>query len=361
VQAIKVPVVHPPLAFVLSTMAGHLFGYEAALAIDAQARPLREARGAIESAISSPGAGGLRADGDRLLRGLRPTLEAAAGRFFDGLRAGAYDGHLEASTAVRLASLFRYALGITPLEAYQVEYGKIGTPAVVVDDLIVALTRGIEELTRPIDAIKHQAKTVTVGISRSDETLLQVPLVMAVMAAGAPRDSLSYKTLRTLAALDPAVEEVTGWIRYRIEGDPATDDEVSVYVVDRGGIAAEITSRTDRDPILRGTKHTVAIQRELLVFRGRRDNRTLIAIPETKDNHCTGITQLHVRFDDRLPVATSRGVLSGYRNRYAALKDAVTEVEPSVREDLLGELPVVDLLTEPVHVLADRWRAAPNP
>jgi glucosamine--fructose-6-phosphate aminotransferase (isomerizing) len=361
VQAIKVPAVHPPLAFVLSTMAGHLFGYEAALAIDAQARPLREARGAIEFAISSPGAGGLRADGDRLLRGLRPTLEAAAARFFDGLRAGAYDGHLEASTAVRLASLFRYALGITPLEAYQVEYGKIGTPAVVVDDLIVALTRGIEELTRPIDAIKHQAKTVTVGISRSDETLLQVPLVMAVMAAGAPRDALSYKTLRTLAALDPAVEEVTGWIRYRIEGDPATDDEVSVYVVDRGGIAAEITSRTDRDPILRGTKHTVAIQRELLVFRGRRDNRTLIAIPETKDNHCTGITQLHVRFEDRLPVSTSRGVLSGYRNRYAALKDAVTEVEPSFREDLLGELPVVDLLTEPVHVLADRWRAAPNP
>ena len=361
VQAIKVPSVHPQLAFVLSTMAGHLFGYEAALAIDAQARPLREARGAIETAISAPGASGLRADGDRLLRGLRPTLEAAAAKFFDGLRAGSYDGHLEASTAVRLASLFRYGLGVTPLEAYQVEYGKIGTPAVVVDDLIVALTRGIEELTRPIDAIKHQAKTVTVGISRSDETLLQVPLAMAVMAAGAPRDALSYKTLRTLAALDPAVEEVTGWIRYRIEGDPATDDEVSVYVVDRGGIAAEITSRIERDPILRGTKHTVAIERELLVFRGRRDNRTLIAIPETKDNHCTGITQLHVRFEDRLPVAASRSVLRGYRNRYAALKDAVTEVEPSFREDLLGELAVVDLLTEPVHVLADRWRAAPSP
>jgi glucosamine--fructose-6-phosphate aminotransferase (isomerizing) len=359
VQAIKVPVVHPQLAFVLSTRAGHLFGYEAALAIDAQARPLREARGAIEVAISAPGAGGLRADGDRLLRRLRPTFETVAARFFDGLRAGAYDGHLEASTAVRLASLFRYALAITPLDAYQMEYGRIGTPAVVVDDLMVALTRGIEELTRPIDAIKHQAKTVTVGISRSDETLLQVPLAMAVMAAGAPRDALSYKTLRTLAHLDPAVEEVTGWIRYRIEGDPTTDDEVSVSVVDRGGIAAEIPSRIERDPVLRGTKHTVAIERELLVFRGRRDGRTLIAIPETKDNHCTGITQLHVRFEDRLSTAAARGVLQGYRNRYAALKDAVTETEPSFREDLLGELSVVDLLTSPVHVLADLWRAAP--
>jgi len=97
------------------------------------------------------------------------------------------------------------------------------------------------------------------------------------------------------------------------------------------------------------------------VFRGRRDNRTLIAIPETKDNHCTGITQLHVRFEDKLSVAVSRGVLRGYRNRYAALKDAVTEVEPSFREDLLGEIGVAELLTEPVHVLADRWRAAPSP
>ena len=35
---IEVPAVHPALAFVLSAMAGHLFGYEAALAIDAQAR-----------------------------------------------------------------------------------------------------------------------------------------------------------------------------------------------------------------------------------------------------------------------------------------------------------------------------------
>src|SRR4051794_29111256 len=135
-QAIKVPATHPDLAFVLAAMAGHLFGYEAALAIDGQARPLREARAAIEAAISTPS---LRTDGDRMLRHLRPRFEPIAARFFDGLRAQTYDGPLEASTAVRLASLFRYAVGVTPLEGYQVEHGKIGTPAVVVDDLTAAL------------------------------------------------------------------------------------------------------------------------------------------------------------------------------------------------------------------------------
>ena len=158
-ETIEVPVVHPALAFVLSAMVGHLFGYEAALAIDASARPLREARAAIEVGRHR------RADATPTLafRRLRAQLEPLSDRFFAGLRNGGYDGSLEAGTAVRVASLLRYATGIVPLDAYQVEYGKVGTPSVVVEDLTAALTEGIEQLTRPVDAIKHQAKTVTVG------------------------------------------------------------------------------------------------------------------------------------------------------------------------------------------------------
>ncbi|HMC53112.1 MAG TPA: SIS domain-containing protein, partial [Acidimicrobiales bacterium] len=51
-HTVSVPPAHPRLAFLLATMAGHLFGYEAALSIDAQARPLREARAAIEAAAA---------------------------------------------------------------------------------------------------------------------------------------------------------------------------------------------------------------------------------------------------------------------------------------------------------------------
>ena len=137
---------------------------------------------------------------------------------------------------------------MVPLDAYQLEQGKVGTPAVVIDDLTAALTQAIEELTRPVDAIKHQAKTVTVGISRTDETLLQVPLVREVIAAGAPRDRLSYRTLRTLADLDPAIEDVVGYTRYRIEGPVDAEGTATITVVDRGGIARDLPSRTDRRP-----------------------------------------------------------------------------------------------------------------
>jgi glutamine---fructose-6-phosphate transaminase (isomerizing) len=349
-ETIEVPIVHPALAFVLSAMVGHLFGYEAALAIDASARPLREARAAIEAVVTSGGR-----DADASFRRLRSQLEPLTSQFFDGLRSGGYDGSLEAGTAVRVASMLRYATGIVPLDAYQVEYGKVGTPSVVVEDLTAALTEGIEQLTRPVDAIKHQAKTVTVGISRADETLLQVGLVQELLAAGVARDNLSYRALRSVVALDRAVAQVTGFTRYRIEGD-VERDAATISVVDRGGLGAQIRSRTDDDPRLRGTKQLVAIEREVTVARGRSDDRTLVFVPEVKGNQTVGLTLLHVQFVDRLEPAAARAVLQGYRNRYASLKGAVTETEVTFDDTRLAEIDVADLLTTPVYVLADRWR-----
>ena len=346
---IFVPDAHPALAFVLATMAGHLFSYEAALAIDEQALPLRQARAAVERVTAASPSGA------ELAERLAAEVAPAAAAFRRQLAAGRYDGVLAPSTALHLATLFRYADGTAPLDGYQAEVGRMGTPWAVVEDLTVALTAAIDELTRPVDAIKHQAKTVTVGISRADEALLTVPLVRRLLEAGAPRERLAYASLRALADLDPAVAEVTGYTRYRIDGDPG--GEATITVVGKGGIAQRIPSRTERDPRLRGTKQLVALERQVLAARGRSDGRTVVIVPEVQGNRTTGLTLLHVAFCDTLPAARMRRVLEGYRGRLAQLRSAVTETEPTFDESLLGELPVVDLLTEPVDALADRWRA----
>jgi glucosamine--fructose-6-phosphate aminotransferase (isomerizing) len=343
---LAVPPVHDALGFVLSAMVGHLFGYEAALAIDAQARPLRELRAAIEAVVS--------AHAPDVLESLAAELAAPASRFLEGLRAGGYDGHLEASTALEISSVLRYARGQLPLDAYEVDFGRIGTPSVVLDDLTSALTKGIDELTRPVDAIKHQAKTVTVGISRSEDALLESDLVQAVLEAGTPRDRLGYRSLRTLAALDPAVASVDGFTRYAVHGDVAAG-AATVEVVDKGGVAAGLRSRTEQDPRLRGTKNRAARQRQVTAARGG-DGRTIVIVPETKGNEVTGITLLQVQFHDRVPAEVAVAVLEGYQTRFAALRDAVTEIEPTFRDEVLADVPVVDLLVEPVHVLAERWR-----
>lgn len=343
-DVIAVPETHAQLAFVLSTVVGHLFGYEAALAIDDSARPMRETRAVIESYIG--------ATDDDWFRSFSRSVQAPAQRFFEMLRSGTYNGHLEASTAAKLSSMYRFATGATRFESYQIEFGKVGTPGVVVEDLAAVLTDAIDELTRPIDAIKHQAKTVTVGISRADESLLQSELIRDLLDTGCPRDRLSYRTLRTLAAVAPAVAETIGFTRYRVEGDPLTGGQI--FVKDRGGVAAGITSRVDRDPTLRGTKHRVAVERSPIVTVGS-DGRTVLLVPEVKDGETTGVTLCHLRLNEGLGAATARSILQGYRDRYRQLVDVVTEKVPTFRDDLLADVPTVDLLTAPISDVADRW------
>jgi glutamine---fructose-6-phosphate transaminase (isomerizing) len=159
-----------------------------------------------------------------------------------------------------------------------------------------------------------------------------------------------------MVALDPAVDAVVGWTRYRVDGDPGTPG-ATIQVVDAGGIARDIPSRTVENPTLRGTKHRAASEREVTVVQGRADGRTLIVVPEIKANQAIGLTLLHVRFRDRLEPDVARRVLEGYRDRYEAIADQVTEVEPVMRDEVLGTIGVVELLTEPVVQLAERWRS----
>jgi glucosamine--fructose-6-phosphate aminotransferase (isomerizing) len=355
---VTVPAVHPDLAFVLSTVAGHLFGYEAALAIDALALPLRSARAAIERAAAP--ASPVAADapgGDDLLGRVRGEVAAPLAEFRRRLAAGDYDGVLAASVAARLAAAVRYADGSAPLEAYTLDFGRPGTPGVVVEDLAGALTAAIDELTRPVDAIKHQAKTVTVGTSRADETLLTIPLVRRLLALGVSRERVGYGTLQALAALDPAVAEVTGATRYALRGDPAGDD-AELAVLAKTGVAEGLTSRAETDPRLRGTKRLVALERQVLAARGASDGRTVVFVPEVSGVRTTGLTLLHVRFRDRLDPAQARRTLDGYRGRLAKLTGAVTETEPRFDDRRLADLPVEALLTEPVEQLAAHWRSA---
>ncbi len=351
VDVIRVPPVDPALGFVLSAMAGHLFGYEAALAIDAQAVPLREMRAAIETVASSPDP-----PLDPLER-LRPLLQNPSGRFLAEVSEGRYDGTLNASTAIRLTGLLRHTAGPGPLEDYELEMGDMVTPAALIEDLTLALTRAIEELTRPIDAIKHQAKTVTVGISRSEEALYGSRLVRAVLDAGAPRSAVGYRALRSLAGLEPAVQGVIGSTSYRID-DSMADGQATITMMAKSGVASQIPSRADHGPVpLRGTKHRAASLREVLVATGH-DGRSVILIPEVRPGQVTGMTLLHVEFARRLPSEAARAVLASYLDRLDALVDAVTETEPSFDEAILADVAVIDLLTQPVRLLADRWRSA---
>jgi len=353
-DVISVPSTHPYLAFVLATMAGHLFGYEAACSIDNQAQPLRIAHAVIERLTNDRLTEQSTLPNDEVFNHLREDIRKVSNFFFDELRNGRLNGHLEASTSVRLASLLRYSLGEIPLDLYQIEFGRVGTPSLVIDELAKALVLAIEELTRPVDAIKHQAKTVTVGISRSDENLLDVSLVKRVLEAGTSRDCISYETLKLLVSLDIAIDEVTGYTRYRISGSDAGNPTLTI--VDRDGVSVGIQSRVEKDLELRGTKHRVATSKKVLLTKGLRDERTILLIPEVKDGETTGINLLHISLSENLSIEEIRTVLNGYHNRYEAIQDAVRETEPSFRDDFLSEQSIEELLIDSVDSVAEKLR-----
>ena len=344
---IEVPAVAPELSFVLATVVGHLFGYHAALAIDDLARPLRVIRTAVESLL---GAGMHPRPVARLRELAAPEIEAVRERLADG----SYDGNLRTGRAVRLA------VALDRLSAVGASDVEDADAVALLEALRRALAPAIDDLTRHIDTIKHQAKTVTVGISRHDQTLGRMSLATALLEAGAPEESISSEDQRTMSALDPFVDQVLGYVRYQLwrGGDgPAPGDAATIRVLRAGGLCRDLQSRTVRQPLLKGTKYAVAVEGRLLAARGRTDGRVFIGVPEWSDREVSAINLIHVRFRERAGASELRRLLSGYRERYSGLRDQVLKRAPDFDDRLLAELPVEDLLIDPVSQLAERWRS----
>ena len=231
-------------------------------------------------------------------------------RYFDGLRAGDYDGHLEASTAVRLASLWRYALGISPLEAYQLEYGKVGTPGVVLEDLVGALTQR-HRRAHP-SRRRHQAPGQD-GHGRHLPQRRDAPPGSAGQAG--PGRRAPPATASATRPCAPSPRSSPSWRRCSATpGTPSTATSTRPATTTppwswstAAASAGSSRSRTADDPELRGTKRWVAVERTVLVARGRSDGRTVIIVPEVKDGEPTGLTLLHVRLADGPVAARAAG------------------------------------------------------
>jgi hypothetical protein len=100
------------------------------------------------------------------------------------------------------------------------------------------------------------------------------------------------------------------------------------------------------------------MEKRVLVAVGRNDQRPIVLVPEIAHGACTGIVLLHTDFRGDLDSSGVRSVLSGYRNRYALIRDALIEANVEFRDDDLTKIGVLPLLTEPVLVLADKLAAA---
>lgn len=332
---VRVPVTHPLLAWLVGTVAGHLLSYETALAIDELAQPLREA---VEILGGADGSTAKAADrGADAVRHVTPALHRMMG--------GGYDGVLPASLLGRLYVLCGVVEGRVPASASADLAGADLDPQVVLDALQELCELAVEELGRPIDTIKHQAKTVTVGTSRSGVDLPVSPLLESVLGSGVDRNRLPFAVQTSLNALSDVVT-VLGTTRYRVA-------ERTLAVVERTGSSVGVASRTESDPTLRGTKKLVASEQQVLMTRGLKDGRLVVFVPEVVEGRTAGLLLLHVELAAAVDGETAFKALRAFRHRHDEVVAAVTETLPAFPVAALASVPLEDLLTGPVGKVAE--------
>ena len=305
---VPLPPAPPRLAMLAHVMAGHLFAYHAARAIDEGARFVSRIRARVVEGMVGGGGASLQ---DAIEDGARQAAERMArGRFDAALGAG------------RAADL------VLRLQAGAVE------------PLIASLTDAVRELERPVDAIRHQAKIVTVGTSRTAERPAGV-LFDALAEAGVAPDDAPDAAVAALRAVQPAVARVEGWAIYRVEGlagDGEPTDATRIAVERRGGVSSRMPSRAEGGAPLKGTKRGVVGSRRAFIGIGTKDGRTVVILPLLDARlHCTAVALLHAEFREDLPVEAKVALL-GHR-RLEEIVNGVSETDVTWTDALLAPVP----------------------
>ena len=342
---IYVPCASANASVLLNTVVGHLWGYYCALSINDGANLLKPGRALAVEHLSSDG--GLVLNQTNIRRML-----SVGKKFQDDLKQGRFNSSLSVDSAVRLSLMFQYFTGVRSLRQFALDFkGNSG----LVETMVTLLTQAIQELSRPIDAIKHQAKTITVGISRSEE-LAEGPIFETLREFEITPDDLPYRDLAFLRALSKTIDKVTGVTLYEVDGLNALNevvDNTRIKVVKKSGISLNMHSRSENSSPLVGTKQWVTNNRRSYVGHGHNDELPMLIAPIIATGRVDHLALLHLHFKQDLPLADRVDVIKNLTNRYGDLVSQIEETNITWNDEFLNLLSVEELATLRAAVLAD--------
>ncbi|MBU2027220.1 MAG: SIS domain-containing protein [Proteobacteria bacterium] len=352
---IPIPNAPMPLPVILNTLAGHLWGYYAACSIDADALFLREFKSRlnlimVEQAKLSLSFYECVADGR-----LRRLVNDFAERFQQRRNGGGFS-LAGVRTMSDLILLLKYAAGKLPLDDFRRDFpGEKETPSPI-DLLDITLGHAVDELSRPIDAIRHQAKTVTVGTSRKEAPLRGV-IFDLLRGLGFSARALLSTSVPAISRIQKAVAAVNGHTLYAInhldaDGKPA--DDSTIAIVGRGGISAGMRSRAEKTGLLMGTKKSIVASGRLYAGQGKSDGASIVIIPLLGEgDRIRHLLLVHVAFNEGLSVGERKELLG---ERINDIRNLIQEYNLPWDESCLGKIPLGLLLGEPVEVIAGQIR-----
>jgi len=350
---VEIPDSSGTLSVILNALAGHLWGYYAACAIDAEAQIFREFRNQLNGVLAAQTKAGYslyEKISDVRMRGLVNNFYHT---FNQHRNNGAFN-LLGVKTISDLALLMKYAAGKLPLDDFQQEFKHEEGFASPLDLLDVTLGKAIDELTRPIDAIRHQAKTVTVGTSRKEKALTGI-IFATLEKLKISVKNLTYKNIISIGRMQPAISAVKGHTLYGVSnldevGNPK--DDSTIVILEKGGIARQMKSRAEKSSELMGTKRTIVSTANVYVGRGKLDGASVLILPLLGEKgFAEKLLLLHIEYNDLLPLAEKAEAL-GYR--YNDIRNMVSEYNIAWRDEYLEKIPLADLFGETIENLAGR-------
>ena len=349
---ISLPRAPLPLPVILNTLAGHLFGYYAACSIDEDALFLRAFKNRLNSIMVDQLKRKLTAYESFADEGLRGTVNNFTEEFLKRKKRGRFS-QAGVQTISDLALLLKYAGGKLPLNDFRHDFpeGELFSP---VDLLDVTLGNAVDELSRPIDAIRHQAKTVTVGTSRK-ETLPEGPVSALLAQLSFGVQSLLSTNILQLERIQKAVSSVAGYTLYAIDkldeaGRPG--DETTIMIVKRGGVSLQMTSRVEKTSALAGTKKGIVALQRIYAGMGRTDGAPLVILPLLGDDErVKNLLLVHVVFNENLSAKERLKIIGKRVNK---LKDLMQECNLSWNDNLIADIPIGFLLGESAETIVGR-------
>jgi len=358
-----VPRISQHLAPILNTLAGHIWGYYAALAINESSRFLHQFRDEIQKNLDDYATQGLNVYEVVLEKSFREKFV----RFYKEFRLKIAQKLFPTAIAPTsdLVLLLKYLAGRLPVADFELDFNRKGTALNMIDTLFECLGKAINRTARPIDAIKHQAKTVTVGTSRISAAIEGI-LFDALNAHDLNLSQIVNRNVIVLKNLQAVVESIQGAILYKIgklNSLGELTDDTTIEVKKKEGVLKPIPSRVESDTRLKGTKRIIVKYGNVYIGKGRKDDRSMIvipvmsAMPETA-NMIEYLLLLNISFKENISSPARIKALGG---KYDHIINLVQENSVTWEDSLLEPIATDELFGKSAEKIAEMIVSGPAP
>lgn len=352
-----VPPVEEHFAPILNTLVGHIWGYYAALAINEGSRFLYDFQESIQNTIKGHTENGLDIYEVILEKSFKEKIAEFYNKFRRMKAQKRFPAVMTLGAASDLTLLLKYLSGKLPVSDFELDFGVKGTPLNMLNNLFRCLGESINWMARPVDAIKHQAKTVTVGTSRISEKLEGI-LFDSLTDHDFSVSQLINRNILVLKNLQAVVREIKGSICYRIGnlnllGEPT--ESSTIQVLKKRGILESIPSRVETDNTLQGTKKIIVRQGNVYIGKGRKDGRSILLIPiistsSESPNIIEYLLLLNISFRKDVPLESKIRALGG---KHEHIKNIVQENSIPWEDRYLDQVEMEELFGKSAEKIAE--------